>query len=192
MKKLIWKTILTTVLSVLAALTLVWGIISLAAPSLLVKPFLNIGMKKVSAWYAASSYIRTHDLEDLASATEISIDAKNDKQVAYYGNIFVHRDGFDEYCAKRNEAGYKQYICGQVAVAYYTLGENDDAFKTAFFALGSTFEEHNAVDELAKRAMANKDTSLCTVIYHQLETYSFADSAYYDSLMGVLKSEANL
>lgn len=194
MKKLILKTILTSLLGVLAGLTLVWGIISLAFPGMLVKPFLNIGMEKTSAWYAASSYIRTHDLEDLADATEISIRAGNDKQVAYYGNIFIHRDGFDKFCAEKEKDetvtfDYKQFICGQVAVAYYRLGENERAFETAFYAIDQTFDGDNAVAVLAETVIYKQDKATLTLIYNELGLKTFDDMTYYKAFMTILQSK---
>jgi len=165
MRKVMLKTILTTLLGVLTALVLVWGIISLAAPGVLVEPTHNMGMNKVSAWYATSSYIRTRDIGDLYDAVLYSAEAENYKEVIKYGTIMINRDGFEEYCAERTiedkELNYhsdtKQYVYSCIAISQYRLGEDETAVKTALKDLDDEFDGNNAVTDLLNFVLS--DTS---------------------------------
>ncbi len=191
MSKLIAKTILNTLLGILAGVVLIWGVISLAFPGLLVEPTKNMGMIKVSAWYAASSYVRTGDLDDLAEATEMCIYTSNEKQIVKYGSIFIRMDGFDEYCASRNEtygSDYKQYIYGHLSVSYYHLGQADKAVETAFSALPETFESNNAVYALTLEALSAKDKETCILIRQELFAIGVGNSADYTRVLGWLNA----
>lgn len=164
MRKVLLRTILTSLLGIITALVLVWGIISLAVPRVFVEPAHKMGLNKVSAWYATNSYIRTKDMNDLYTAVLYSAEGKNDEEVIRYGTIMINRDGFAEYCKEQEETdkllnykSTKQYIFSCIAISYYNLGEDATAVKTALKDLGEEFDKNNAVTDLLYKVLS--DTS---------------------------------
>lgn len=122
MQKVFFKAIINTLVGIFAAAVVTWAVITLAFPSTLITPTANMGWTSVSAWYAASSYVRTKDLNDLALAVDMSINVvatkkgkiemgEEDvtitqdeyKQIVKYCSILIRQDGFEEFCSSRDE-----------------------------------------------------------------------------------------
>jgi len=168
MSKLFVKAIVNTLVGIFAAAVVAWAVITLAFPSALVTVTANMGWTRVSAWYAASSYVRTRDLNDLAQAVDMSINivatkkgkieqgenvkiADDDyKQVVKYCSILIRMDGFDEFCTSRDNqsaeetqtevaAGTcKNYYYAALVEAYYNTGYKTEALKLATLSLNET------------------------------------------------------
>lgn len=198
MPKLVLKTILNTLLGIIAGLVLVWGIISLFFPKCFVDITYKMGMEKVSAWYAASSYVRTRDLSDLAMATEMSVYAGNDKQVVKYGGIFIRMDGFDDYCEEQDKSAatgtsysYKQFIYGHLSVSNYKLGDKNTAIKTAFTAIPENLDGNTAIFMLVIEAVESDDRDSCLLIRQELVDSDVEKTSYYDTIMNFLQQAIN-
>lgn len=168
MSKLFLKAIINTLVGIFAAAVVAWSVITLAFPSALVTVTSNMGWTRVSAWYAASSYVRTRDLNDLAQAVDMSINIvatkkgkieqgenvkitdDDYKQVVKYCSILIRMDGFDEFCSSRDsqsaeesqtevaEGTCKNYYYTALVEAYYNTGYKTEALKLAALSLSES------------------------------------------------------
>lgn len=165
MQKVFFKAIINTLVGIFAAAVIMWAVITLAFPSTLITPTANMGWTSVSAWYAASSYVRTKDLNDLALAVDMSITVVENKkvkialgedvtitqdeykQVVKYCSILVRQDGFEEFCTERDEeeaanngtevseGANKDYYYTSLVEAYYNTNYRTEALARAVLAL---------------------------------------------------------
>lgn len=202
MGKLVAKTALCT-LSVLIGLALiVFGALSLAAPSAMLAFSDNLGMDKLSAAYSVAVYERTEEIEDLAEAVERNYNVSNYNECAKYGAKLLADSDFDRYCAARDQqtagndkirSGYRQYATGIVSASLYRTGSADAAFDTAFSVLNGDFPANNAVIYLAYEAISARDVSFCGRMIEELAKISPQDTeeaANKDALVALLREVA--
>lgn len=158
MTKVFVKAIINTLVGIFAVAVVAWAVITLAFPSALVNVTSSMGWTRVSAWYAASSYVRTRDLNDLAQAVDMSISSADYHQVVKYGGMLLRQDGFEEFCTERDSAPltddngnplynddgtpktsepgtYKKHYYNAMVEARYNTGYKTDALELAVTAL---------------------------------------------------------
>lgn len=165
MQKVFFKAIINTLVGIFAAAVITWAVVTLAFPSTLITPTANMGWTRVSAWYAASSYVRTKDLNDLALAVDMSINVvatkkgkialgenvtisqDEYKQVVKYCSILVRQDDFEAFCTERDEeeaeksgvsaeeVASKDYYYTSLVEAYYNTGYRTESLARALLAL---------------------------------------------------------
>ena len=176
MQKLVLKTALITLASVLVLALLVYGVLSLFVPSAMVSLTDKLGMDGACARYSVSVYEKTGDIDDLASAVERSYGAERYGDAAEYGVILLEREDFSSYCERRENAmagqkyDYAQFAAGIVSVSLYYDGQTDAAVKVAFDAVGSSFPTGNAVIYLLSAACdAEKDADTCRILLTALQ-----------------------
>ena len=85
MGKLIAKTALCTLSVLIGLALLVFGVVSLAAPSAMLAISDDLGMDKLSAAYSVDVCERTEKIEDLAEAVERNYNVSNYSECAKYG-----------------------------------------------------------------------------------------------------------
>lgn len=200
MGKLVAKTALCT-LSVLIGLALiVFGALSLAAPSAMLAFSDDLGMDKLSAAYSVAVYERTEEIEDLVEAVERNYNVSNYNECAKYGAKLLADSDFGRYCAARDQqtAGndnihksYSQYISGIVSTAQYYTGEEEAALNTAFSALGQTFPKYNAVKDLTVSARIKDDKIFCGQILERLQDMKVEDSQEQELLRNFISDLAD-
>ncbi len=176
MQKLVLKTALITLASVLVLALLVYGVLSLFVPSAMVSLTDKLGMDGACARYSVSVYEKTGDIDDLAAAVERSYGAERYGDAAEYGVILLEREDFSSYCERRENAmagqkyDYAQFAAGIVSVSLYYDGQTDAAVKVAFDAVGSSFPTGNAVIYLLSAACdAEKDADTCRILLTALQ-----------------------
>jgi len=200
MQKVFIKAIINTLVGIFAAAVLTWSVITLAFPSSLVSITANMGWTKVSAWYAASSYVRTRDLSDLALAVDMSINVVNVKkgkielgdksvtvtkddygQVRKYCSILIRQDGFENFCTERDadeanesyEGTTKNYYYTSLIEAYYNTGYKTDALSRAILLLkenDGVIDGSSAIFLLSYQAVAVNDVDFCKMIEKELSS----------------------
>ena len=185
MGKLVAKTALCTVSVLIGLALIVFGAVSLAAPSAMLAFSDDLGMDKLSAAYSVAVCERTEKIEDLAEAVERNYNVSNYKECAEYGlKLFADPD-FERYCAARDQqtagydkirSGYRQYATGIVSASLYRTGSSDAAFDTAFSVLNNDFPANNAVIYLAYEAISAQDVSFCGRMIEELEKISPQDT----------------
>lgn len=216
MQKVFIKAIINTLVGIFAAAVLTWAVITLAFPSSLVTVTANMGWTKVSAWYAASSYVRTRDLNDLALAVDMSINVVNVKkgkielgdksvtitkddygQVRKYCSILIRQDGFEDFCAERdgdeeNEdygGSTKNYYYTSLVEAYYNTGYKTDALARAILMLkedDGVIDGSSAIFLLTYQAVSNDDVDFCKMIQSELSKSNVEENEVYTTLVKAL------
>jgi len=216
MQKIFIKAIINTLVGIFAAAVITWAVVTLAFPSSLVTPTANMGWTKVSAWYAASSYVRTKDLDDLALAVDMSINvvatkkakiaqgenvtiSEDDyKQVVKYCSILVRQEGFEEFCKERDEsasteastsAGAKDYYYTSLTEAYYNTGYKRESLARALIALQESsngLDGTNAMTLLVSQAVEAQDVEFCKLIRTDLMNADAEKTEKYNSLIASL------
>lgn len=169
MQKIFFKAIINTLVGIFAAAVIMWAVITLAFPSTLITPTANMGWTSVSAWYAASSYVRTKDLNDLALAVDMSITVVENKkvkialgedvtithdeykQVVKYCSILVRQDGFEAFCLERDE---EEAANNGTEV---TSGANEDYYYTAL--VEAYYNTSYRTEALARATLALRESS---------------------------------
>ncbi len=176
MQKLVLKTALITLASVLVLALLVYGVLSLFVPSAMVSLTDKLGMDGACARYSVAVYEKTGSIDDLASAVERSYGAERYGDAAEYGVILLGREDFPSYCERRESeiAGekydYAQFAAGIVSVSLYYDGQTDAAVKVAFDAVGNSFPTGNAAIYLLSAAYdAERDAATCRILLTALE-----------------------
>lgn len=216
MTKVFVKAIVNTLVGIFAVAVVTWAIITLAFPSALVTVTSNMGWTKVSAWYAASSYVRTRDLDDLAQAVDMSINVVATKkskiargesvtisdddyqQIVKYGGMLLRQEGFEEFCTERDgeeslTAGTsKNYYYTAMVEARYNTGYKKDALQLAVQALNETgsFSSSGAMAVLSYLAIDASDADWCARIKTEMENSSVEHNEEYETILAALSAAA--
>ncbi len=179
MHKLILKTALITLASVLALALLLFGVFSLFVPSVMVSLTDKLGMDGACARYSCAVYEKSGEVGDLALAVERSYNAQRYEDAAAYGAELLARDDFSDYCTARDGAqngltsSYAQYAAGITSVSQYLAGDGDAAVRTAFSACGNAFAAGNAAVYLIDAALGEQgDAAMCGVLLTKLQELS--------------------
>ncbi len=184
MKKLILKTALITFASAILILVIVFGSLSIWAPSIMCEFTASIGLKGLSGGFAYSAYEATGEIDYLAYACTVASDGKEAITVERYEKLF-EEEGFLQYCAAQDElqrgnfaglpmGSYAQYCYGNYACALYREGEASGAIAFVFTALEGRFEESNCAISLSLAIVQANDKTNATQMKTQLEAYSVA------------------
>ena len=138
MGKLIAKTAAYTLAAVIAAALILFGVVSLAAPSAMASFTDALGMDGACACYSVEAADRSGATDDLALAAERSYAAEHYEDAAACGTRLLGAADFADYCASRDAAtagssliggSYAQYAAGITASAqYYIGGEGGSSF----------------------------------------------------------------
>lgn len=209
--KIVWKSILTTLVSALVLLILMFGSLCLFFPSTMMQVSYNVGLDKISASFAKTAYDRSKDIYYIAYATDVSIGIQDEEHIVCYGELLVENEAFSEYCAQRNAqtpddgdyqatGTYEQYIYRQICIALYRK-DASLAISRAFATLGveegdaklSVFPRQNAVMALYVEARVQQDTETSAKIKGKMEQLqielSSEDQAYYEEVLAFMQKE---
>jgi len=198
------KIVLRAALSSLAAILVLFVFLALLLcvvyPSTVMELAYDMGMDSVSIRYAVRTYERTDDVYYLAYATEVAIGAEDKQKIESCGKRLVSDDGFDAFCKKKDEnanggIGYSQFVKRTLCITQYELGKTSDAIATAMEATEG-FPANNAFAGLLLTAMKKGDRSTVEemkVKMNEMSTGSFsnADKAYFESIIGALEKWEN-
>ena len=152
MKKLILKTALITLASVLGAIILLVTALSLFAPKTMSNYFYGMGNEKLSVWYMEKAYNKSGDIADLESLIFKANECADHSRVVKYSAIFVNREDFKEF-AENNETGvgmtYLELVYGNYALSlYYTGASVGEIFAVADQTVNENYTEYNAYSSL--------------------------------------------
>ena len=152
MKKLILKTALITLASVLGAIILLVTALSLFAPKTMSNYFYGMGNEKLSVWYMEKAYNKSGDIADLESLIFKANESADHNRVVKYSAIFVNREDFKEF-AESQETGagmsYIELVYGNYALSLYYTGANDsDIFAVADKTVEEDYTAYNAYSSL--------------------------------------------
>ena len=142
MNKLILKTALITLATLILAGLLVFSLWILCAPQTMATSCEKTGNYSFAVTCADLRYKYTKDIKDLARCAEDGIISGKDKHILKYCGMLVEEDGFEELCAEKDKelsdsdygkdtVSYKSYVLGHLAAAQYRGGDLQNAIKTA-------------------------------------------------------------
>ena len=165
--KLVIKTMLVTLLSIVGLAVVFFLILSLTAPAAMARLTLDLGMYTQSAWFSSLQYADGKgDIENTELAMNCSSLAGDEEGVAEYGAAFIADERFPEYAAAREaeEAGkysevYTQFVYGRVGVAHYRIGQKAEGLELTLSVNRTSFDEYNAVTDLINEVILAGDTA---------------------------------
>ena len=149
LKQIIIKSALSTLGIVAGCAVVVFAVLSFGFPGTLCGWCEQLGNYGFAVKYASLYYSYTDDIADLARCAEDSILSEKDGYITEYCTMLVDDEGFEEYCAERDEQfaqsapllefSYRHYIYGAVAEALYRGGDAEAAVGFAVEALDPSF-----------------------------------------------------
>lgn len=197
------KVILRAFLSTLAAIAILFTFMLTALvcvyPQTMMEITYDLGMETPSIWFAEEAYKRTDDVGYIAYATEVAIGESKYGKVEECGERLIADDGFAGYCTEKNEAmadkvtsSYDQYIYGQICVAMYEQGKQEEAVNRAFELTGQAFPRNNAVVALVVTATNANDAATLEKIKGKMEQLNESipegeDKAYLGEVLALVK-----
>lgn len=199
MKKLILKTALIT-LGILFLLAIaVFGVLSLAAPTVMMNFAESVGLETIGGDYAWQEYELSGDINCLARSFLIAAEHKEDPKAEERFAELYSREDFGEFCEKQSVSGdgvpayaYRDYLCGQAARVKYRRASSPEAFSEAVdFAVketDSSFRAGNPFSMLAAEAASKGDIDSCKQILERLHAESFERNAEYETIENILKT----
>lgn len=179
MNKIIWKSILATLVSTL----LLCGVLALACvcffPPTVMEFAYSVGWDKTAMKYAQKSYERFGEAYYAAYAMEIAADLELDGQTEVYAEELISCEDFESFCTgedarfsadaeegeKREQGTYRQYVYVKLCLAKYRLSKTDEAVERAAASLSGKeggvcreFPQNNALAAVLLYALKDGDT----------------------------------
>ena len=194
MGKLIAKTAFSTFALLIGIVLILFGVLSLAAPSIMISMADDLGLDRLAAAYSVSIYKRTDRISDLADAVERNYYIGEFSECAKYGDKLKSHDDYTAYCAFRDERDssseitgsrigkYDQYVSGLISVSNYKSNNKEKALATVLNALNGSFPKNNAAEYLAIVAIENQDSDFCETFANELRKLTPSSSTEKISL----------
>ena len=192
------KVILRAALSTVAAILglIVFAICALAViyPSTMMEITYDLGMDKLSIANAKQAYKRSGEIYYAAFAMEVAISIDDYERIEACGELMTGDDEFVSYCKDKDEkmnlgdaGSYEQYIYGQICLAVYRQGDEEQAVDKAFAYLDGSFPVNNAlVTILVTAKVENDDTTVEYVETKMLEMQNggtFSGNEYFNQTL---------
>lgn len=181
LKKTVLKTILYTLLSVLAALMILFSVMTLFAPGTLADFNFSLGNKNLCVWYTEKEYENRKSVDTLNKLVYRTKWLGDDKRIAKYSKLLIDDQGFDSLCKrtdKENEGNgkikgsYKDYIYSDYVLALYRLNADKEAI--AFAAnqvMNGAYPVNNAFQALLYSVYLSKDYQTLKGMVGELDMY---------------------
>ena len=168
MNKLIKKTALITIATLIAAALTVFGLWIAISPQTMATACEKTGNYSFAVTCAGLRYNRTKGTEDLARCAEYGILSGKDKHILNYCYLLVQDENYEVLCEKRNEeissgkggsvldkylgsVNYDGYIKSHLCAAQYRAGNLEESL--------STLETDESGDSLIKLVLAISEKS---------------------------------
>ncbi len=148
MKKLILKTALITLGTILAVVCILYGIFALAFPLKMANFFDSLGMADASVSFYELQYENTGAISDLGALC-VKIDAQNDcVRAKKYLTLLTEEEEFSTYIKgfDKNNSGSitgEEYFNGKLAVAHQKAGGVNEFLTFAICTIGEEYSEFN-------------------------------------------------
>lgn len=202
MNNVIVKTALKTLLALIIAAILAFGIASLGFPSQMATLFENMRAYNFAVGYAGLAYGYSGTAENLARCVDDSILAGDSVNILNYGGELVSRSDFISYSDSRtasereklpaelkNSYDYYNIVYGNLVCAKYGAGDREGALATAKESMRTNgFPVNNALAALARRAVENGDAAFKNELYAAISaiTPAAGEEEYYNAVIAVL------
>lgn len=188
LKKVIILTAVKTVIALIAAALIVFGILSFGFPRTIAGMCEKTQNYNLAIKYYSLSYFYTGDSQDLLSCVHNSISSENDEDIILYTEKFIAHEDFEKYC---EESGEKQTVYANLLRAKYRTGDKQGALETARVAMDGVtdFPTSSAMVTLILEVRKAQDAETAKILLDEIEKYTptSAQSRYYDTLQNVLR-----
>lgn len=154
MKKLVLKTALITLASIIAILGILYGVFALFFPKTLAKTYESMGYDQTAIKYYEKQYEKTQDVQDLITLC-VRLDVYSDTSRAEkYLSILVAKPNFYSTCLDNdvnvqtsNQISSEEYFEGKWVVATYLKNGVEKAIENAIYSVRKgnyRYTEYNA------------------------------------------------
>ncbi len=115
MRKLVIKTAVITLASLLVALAITFGAFALFAPRSLAGFFDGVGNYSASVFFYEKQYGNTEDFNDLVVLVDKIDDVSDGERAKKYLAILINHADFEEFCSNKKIMGipYSEYYNGR-------------------------------------------------------------------------------
>lgn len=209
MKKIIWNSILTT----LVATLLLCGVLLLSCacffPATMMELSYSLGMDSSAMRYAERAYNRFEAAEYAAFAMEIAADNGLYADTERFAEDLLSCADFEAFARKqdvnyaqggnesnRSQTTYKQYVYVKLCLAQYRLGKGETAADRAASSLKiGEFPQNNALAALLLYALSDGDAAVVSAVSEKINAVeegalSAADAAYLSEMKRLASSFA--
>lgn len=192
LKKVIISSAIITVVALVAAGLIAFGVLSFVFPRTLAETCKDMGNYPLAIKYYSLSYTYTGDFNDLLSCVHISIETGNDEDTVYYIEKFMEHDDYPAYC---EETGNEQTIYANLMRAKYRTGDKQGALEVMRKAMeGVTdYPPANALSAMILEARKAKDVETAKILMEEWKKYTptAEQTKSYNSAREVLNSVIN-
>lgn len=201
--KIIIKSILTTLTSILLLFVFMVTTLVFVFPQTMMTLSYDLGMERASIHFARVAYERRDSVYYIAYATDVAIESEDDEKIVACGEELIADEDFASYCETRNEAKeettetpYEQYVYGRVCVSTYKSGDKTKAVNRAFELVQGGFCKNNAVVAIIMTAFSAKDTATLQDVKGKMEQmrkdgFSSEDDDYFGLILAALEGQTN-
>ena len=205
MDKLIWKTVISTLVSALVLLFAMFGILSLFFPQTMMKITYTMGMDKASVNFSATAYERFGVVDYVGYGADVALGANLHQQAEAALEKLLADDEFESYCNKKNESldgeqvntTLQAYYRRQLCLSIFWQGDGERAVNRSLELMGNSFTAGNPLVEViryARMSEADGESTLRTAYTKLSEIkngevygrYSAADKAYFDQVFAAV------
>ena len=134
MKKLVIKTTLITLASLIGTLIIAFGAVAIFAPGFTAGIFDGVGNYSATVFFYEKQYAKTGDIDDLAVlVNKIDLDSDSVRAEKYLSQLVEHKD-FDNFCEEPVQNGQiskSEFYCGNYV---YVLAVRDKFDQAVIFA----------------------------------------------------------
>ena len=134
MKKLVIKTTLITLASLIGTIIIAFSAVAIFAPGFTAGIFDGVGNYSATVFFYQKQYSKTGDINDLSILVN-KIDLENDSERAEkYLDLMLKHEDFDFYCDSQSQSedfSLVEYYCGNYAYALALNGKFDEAISVA-------------------------------------------------------------
>ena len=196
MKKLVVKTAIITLASLICTLLIAFGALAVCAPNYLGRVFDGTGNHSVAVFFYEKQFEKTGNVDDLNTLV-LKLDVKGDSQKAekYYKKIIEHSD-FESLCQSQNSQngliGAKDFYVGQYVLSLAYNGKFDEAVAYSKDYIGASYQKHNPFQVLIYNYLTSDKVDQINAVKLALEEveqgltetspFLTEDKAYIDTL----------
>ena len=175
MKKVVIKTALITLASIIVASGIFYGCLCAFAPKTLSDFYHNAGNEQLAYSFAENAYKNNSCVNNLSFVTERAISAGNNKGIKEYGGRLLEMVKVSSVSA---ETSYVYYIASEYCACLYADGEKQKAISEAVaFSLG--YEKLNPLEKLMALGFEADDKSFMQELGVAIEQFK---NTYLDQL----------
>ena len=189
MGKVILKTALVTLGSLLAAALILVAALTMFTPRTMSMVFDELGGERISLWYIELSYQKSGSAEDLTDLFVKSVSAGDDGRTAKYGKELGEREDFAAICEEDLpfETSFASYVYGNTAAAIRAAEGAAAAVAYAAEKTPADYPPDNPFQILLYSEAAESDAELLALLAPAIAGFdgerAAADLEYLQSLL---------